>query len=425
MAPEQVDGPSASVGPAADIYALGAILYELLTGRVPIAADDVAEFLRRVRTEPALPPSDWRADLPRNLDAICLKCLTKLPADRYPSAEALAEALQRFSAGDQQKTEEVQLVPGYAFEEELGRGGLGVVHKARQLSLDRLVALKVFHATVPAPVQRHVRAANRAMARLHHPNLLQVYDCGERDGLLYVAEEFVDGVRLDQKCAGIPRPPDEAAGLIETLAKAMDFAHRHGVIHCNLKPQVVLVSAEGMPKISSFEVARLLGQPDAEAGGAGANVVSPLYMAPEQAGGNTHAVGPATDVYGLGNILYEMLTGRAPFAGVAFGELLDRLRFQMPDPPRRVQCSVPEGLEAICLKCLQKLPEQRYASAAHLADDLSRFLRGVPSAGPAPASLAPGAGDETGPRTDTVGKSHPGIWSRLVQWFRWRPRRKN
>jgi serine/threonine protein kinase len=426
MAPEQTAEPSGDIGPAADTYALGAILYELLTGRVPIEADDLAEFLRRVRTEPALAPSHWRPDLPRSLDAVCLKCLCKIPAERFPSAEALAEAFQRFLTGDQQKTEEVQLIPGYAFEEELGRGGIGIVYKARQISLDRLVALKVFHATVPPPMLLHVRAANRAMARLHHPNLLQVYDCGERDGLLYVAEELVDGIRLDQKCAGIPQPRHETARLIETLARAIDFAHRHGVIHCNLKPQVVLLSREGVPKISSFEVAKLLGQQNQEAGTEEANVVTPAYMAPEQATGNAEKLGPATDIYALGNILYEMLTARLPFAGVPFGDLVGRVRFQMPDPPRGLQSSVPADLETICLNCLHKVPEQRYASAALLADDLARFLAGNPlmrrSSATAPhSSTRTIRADTASPKKESRSALRRWIRARLMRWLTRQP----
>jgi serine/threonine protein kinase len=423
MAPEQTVIPTSSVGPAADVYALGAILYQLLTGRVPPAgddeSDDVAEFLRRVRTEPALPPSHWRADLPRSLDTICLRCLCKVPADRYPSAEALAEALQRFLTPDQPKTEEVELIPGYAVEEELGRGGMGIVHKAREINLDRPVALKVFHAMVPAPILSHVRAANRAMARLNHPNLLHVYGSGERDGLLYIAEELVDGVRLDQKCAGVPQPPREAARLVQTLAQAIDFVHRHGIIHCNLKPRAVLLSPEGVPKITSFEVARLPGGQEPEDAGE-ITVATPAYMAPEQASGNAGEIGPATDVHALGNILYELLTGRLTVEGVLFGDLLGHLRFQLPEPPRKFQSAIPEDLETICLNCLQKQPAQRYASAAFLAEDLGRFLAGKPlldvSSRMTPTHHAVRASATSSSEKDRLG-SRPSILARLVRWL--------
>jgi serine/threonine protein kinase len=420
MAPEQTTLPRGRMGPATDVYALGAILYELLTGRVPITADDLTEFLRRVRFEPALPPSHWRADLPRSLDTVCLNCLCKVPEERYAGAEALAEALQRFLTGDQQNTEEVELIPGYSFEEELGRGGLGIVYKARQISLDRPVAVKVFHAMVPPPVLSHVRAANKALAHLHHPNLLQVYDSGERDGLLYVAEELVDGVRLDQKCAGVPQPPHEAARLMATLAQAIDFAHRHGVVHCNLKPQVVLLPHDGVPKISSFDVAKLPNNPDQPADTAATNVVTPIYMAPEQAGGKPDEIGPATDVYALGNILYEMLTGRRPFHEVPFRDLLDQLRYAMPKPPRELQSSLPEDLETICLGCLEKAPGKRYTSAALLAEDLNRFLAGKPLLQSSPQAQSTGTESTSEPAASgNTGspESQPNAWKRLTKWF--------
>jgi serine/threonine protein kinase len=397
MAPEQTLGRRGVVGPAIDVYALGAILYELLTGRVPIEADGLKELFRRVRQMQPLQPSHWQADLPRNLDAICLKCLNKVPAERYGSAGELAQVLQRFLTGDQQKTEEVELIPGYAFEEELGRGGTGIVYKARQINLDRSVALKIFYASVPSATLLHIRSASRAMAQLQHPNLVQVYDCGERDGLLYVAEELVEGVTLEKKCLGAPQAPGETAGLVETLARAMDFAHQRGIFHCNLKPKVVLMASGDIPKISSFEAAKLLGQQDPEAGREATLVVTPTYMAPEQAAGNADQIGPATDVYTLGNLLYELLTGRPPFQSTRLGELLEQIRSQAPLPPRQLVPAVPIDLERICLKCLQKQPGERYANPARLAEALSRVRAGKPL-----------LGDEV---------SEPGIWARWLRWL--------
>jgi serine/threonine protein kinase len=424
MAPEQTTTSSSEIGWAADIYALGAILYELLTGRAPITADDLPEFLRRVRMESAPPPSQWRADLPRSLDAICLNCLRKNPSERYSSAEVLAEALQKFLTGDQQNTDEVELIPGYTFEQELGRGGTGVVYKARQISLDRFVALKVFHASVPPLALEHVKAANRAMARLQYPNLVQVYDCGERDGLLYVAEELVEGSTLEQKCTGNPLPPSHAAELVQTLALAIHFAHDRGIVHCNLKPHAVLVSSAGIPKIGSFEAAKLLGQPDLE--GKVTSVVTPTYMAPEQAAGDTEEIGPSTDVYALGNILYQMLTGRPPFQGNHLGELLDQIRFHAPAPPQQLVPSVPDDLDTICLNCLQKRPRDRYSSPSHLAEELDRFLAGKPLRAPAPATevTAPAASISRDPASaKVVGASRPRFWgwARLVRWLTRRP----
>jgi serine/threonine protein kinase len=385
MAPEQAAGLSGVIGPAADIYALGAILFELLTGRVPIAADDLPEFLRRVQMEPALPPSHWRADLPRSLDGICLKCLCKDPSERYPSAEALAEALHRFLTGDQQNTDEVELIPGYTFEKELGRGGTGSVYKARQLNLDRFVALKVFHAGVPPPILEHVRGANRAMARLQHPNLVQVYDCGERDGLLYVAEELIEGITLEQRCSGDRQPPRQSAQLVETLSRALHFVHGQGIVHCNLKPRAVLMSSAGVPKIGSFEAAMLPGKESLES--PETIVATPTYMTPEQAAGDTRRIGPATDVYALGNILYEMLTGRAPFRGNNVMETLSHVATQPAAPPSRLNPTVDREMDAICLKCLEKEPAKRYETAAQLAEDLECWLTGQPIQSRRPSNL--------------------------------------
>lgn len=260
MSPEQTLQAHNHLGPATDVYALGAILYELLTGHVPIEGDSLPELFLRVRQMQPLKPSHWRADLPRYLDDICLKCLHKVPAERYGSAGELAQVLQRFLSGDQQNTEEVELIPGYALEEELGRDKTSIVYRARQLNLDRPVALKIFHASVPSATLSHIRAASRAVARLQHPNLVQVYDCAERDGLLYVAEELVEGASLEQRLFSAPLSFREAAGLLETLARAIDFANQRGLVHCNLKPQVILMASLDVPKIRSFQAAKLLNE---------------------------------------------------------------------------------------------------------------------------------------------------------------------
>jgi serine/threonine protein kinase len=389
MAPEQAaGGPGHAVGPATDVHALGAMLYEMLTGQPPFLADTVPDTLEQIRTREAVPPSQLQPDLPQRLEAVCLKCLHKDPARRYPGAQELAEDLRRYLA----QTEDFELVPGYELLEELGRGGTGVVYKARQLSLQRPVALKIFRERLD-----RVLAANRAVARLSHSNLVQVIDCGERDGLLYVAEELVDGTSLDRKIAGMPQPPREAAQLVETLAGAIHYAHRHGIVHRNLKPRAVLVTSLGVPKVGSFDLARLLDRADGEAEG---EILGTFpYLAPEQAAGRVRDVGPATDVYGLGAILYEMLTGRPPFQPGTALELMPQVLGQGPVPPRQLRPEVPAALEGVCLKCLHKDPARRYPSAEALADDLHGFL--------AVGQHPPGA---------------PGVWRRVVDWVKRRPR---
>jgi serine/threonine protein kinase len=374
MAPEQADGRLHALGPATDVHALGAMLYEMLVGRPPFLADTVRDTVEQIRTRVPVPPSRWRAEVPKGLEAICVRCLQKTPEQRFPSAKALAEELERFLFGEQPKTGEFELIPGYELLEELGHGGTGTVHKARQVRLDLLVALKLFYDGLPARTLTRIRIASRAMARLNHPNLLHVYDCGERDGIYYLAEEYVEGVTLDQRCVQTTYSASEAACLVETIARAIHHAHQHGIVHRNLKPRVVLLTAEGTPKISSFELAKVLGQ-EVEAGEEEVALVgTPTYMAPEQAGGPVQAIGPATDVHGLGIILYELLTGRVPFMGNTALELLEQVRFRQPTPPSRLASQVPRGLDRICLRCLQKEPGQRYSTAEALADDLRYFL---------------------------------------------------
>lgn len=212
------------------------------------------------------------------------------------------------------------------------------------------------------------------MASLSHPNIVQVFDCGERGGLLYVAEEFVEGGTLAQKMAGLPQPPAEAAQLMETLARAIHYVHQHQIIHRNLKPNVVLLTPLGIPKISSFDLGRLIGPAPEETETLGTLAGTPIYMSPEQAMGQTEAIGPSTDVYALGAILYQLLTGRLPFQADAVVELLQQVQDKTPPPPSRWQPGLPGELDHICLKCLRKLPTERFESALALADALQSFL---------------------------------------------------
>jgi serine/threonine protein kinase len=373
MAPEQIASPSDAVGPATDIHALGAMLYELLAGRPPYLADTIEQTLERICCEDPIPPSQLRPGTSRRLEVICLKCLQKDPARRFASAEELARELHRYWAGNEPPTDEFDLVPGYEILEKLGLGGIGIVHKARQISLDRFVALKVFRQRLD-----RILAANRAVSRLSHPNLVQVYDCGERDGRLFVAEEFVEGGSLARKINDRP-PPRQAAQLVETLARTMHYVHQHGIIHRNLKPSVVLLTELGIPKISSFDLALLPDQePEAEEL-SGMLLGTPAYMAPEQAEGRIREIGPATDVYALGEILYEVLTGRRLFDAGNPRDMLIRVLTDEPVPPRHLRPDVPASLDTVCLRCLRKAPAERYPDAAALADTLRDFLTSASS----------------------------------------------
>jgi serine/threonine-protein kinase len=269
--------------------------------------------------------------------------------------------------------------PGYEIAGELGRGGMGVVYKALQKGLGRWVALKMVLAGSHASPQQlaRFRAEASAVARLQHPNIVQIYDVGERNGLPYFSLEFVEGGTLQQRIHGNPQPPREAAYLVETLARAVAYAHQLGIVHRDLKPANVLLTRDGVPKITDFGVAKRLEDSSGQTK-SGMLVGTPSYMAPEQARAEASAVGPLVDVYALGAILYELLTGRPPFEAATTMDTIVKVTSQEAVAPSRLRYGLPPDLETICLKCLQKEPEPRYQSAQALAEDLRRFLAGEP-----------------------------------------------
>jgi hypothetical protein len=268
-------------------------------------------------------------------------------------------------------------IAGYEILGELGRGGMGVVYRARQTKLDRLVALKMILAGSHAGTGEFARFRMEAesVARLCHPNIVQIYDVGEHEGQPFFALEYVEGGNLAGRVKDPPLSPRRAAELVELLARAIDHAHQHGIIHRDLKPANVLMTAEGQPKITDFGLAKRLdgGQGYTQSG---AIVGTPSYMAPEQAAGKSKAIGPAADVYALGAILYDLLTGRPPFQADTAMDTVLQVLGEEPLPVRQRQPAVPRDLETVCLKCLQKEPAKRYVSAAALAEDLRRFLVG-------------------------------------------------
>jgi serine/threonine-protein kinase len=223
------------------------------------------------------------------------------------------------------------------------------------------------------------RGEAQAVARLQHPNIVQVYEVGEHEGLPYFSLEFCAGGSLAHKLQAGPLPPAEAARLAEVLARAVHAAHQAQILHRDLKPANVLLGADGTPKITDFGLAKKLDEAGQTA--SGAVMGSPSYMAPEQAGGQNKEVGPAADIYALGAILYECLTGRPPFKAATSLETILQVLANDPVPPARLQPGVPRDLETICLKCLQKESKKRYVSAAALADDLRRFHAGEPIVG--------------------------------------------
>jgi eukaryotic-like serine/threonine-protein kinase len=347
-------------------------------------------------------------------DGVCRDCPELLPQVRagwkqlralqaevaalFPESSSGAADTHRSSTRHWPSSELPQIA-GYEVQEVIGHGGMGIVYKARHLKLNRAVALKMLLAGVyaqPVELERLFREAE-AVAALRHPNIVQVYEVGDVDGRPYFTMEFVEGGSLAEKMTGTPQPPREAAELVADLAEAVQVAHQQGIIHRDLKPANVLLTADGMPKLTDFGLARWL-QNDSGLTLSGTPVGTPSYMAPEQAQGEKRAIGPAADIYALGAILYEMLTGRPPFRAETSASTLQQALREEPVPPSHLNRRVLRDLETICLKCLHKDPNRRYASAAALAEDLRRFERG-----------------------DAIRARPTPLWERVARWTRRHP----
>jgi serine/threonine protein kinase/tetratricopeptide (TPR) repeat protein len=267
----------------------------------------------------------------------------------------------------------------YEVQEEIGRGGQGVVYRARQKSLNRTVALKVIglgHWATEAHVKRF-RLEAEAAARLDHPCIVPIHEVGEREGCCYFSMNLVEGSQLDAMAKDEPMPLRRAAELIAKLARAVHYAHEHGILHRDIKPGNVLLDAKGEPHLTDFGLARLV-ESESSVTQTLDVLGTPSYMAPEQAVGNNAAVGNTTDVYGLGAVLYQLLTGQPPFAGGTTYETIKLLEDTEPRPPRLLNPKVDRDLNTICLKCLEKDPKRRYTSALALAEDLERWLKHEP-----------------------------------------------
>jgi serine/threonine-protein kinase len=335
--------------------------------------------------------------LAETAEGLCAACLLRQALDG--GEEEAAATLPLRGAREGASGAGARRLGRYELLGEIARGGMGVVYKARQEGLDRVVALKLIlsgQLASEAEVRRfHTEA--RAAANLQHPNIVAIHEVGEQDGQHWFSMDYVAGRNLADLAGGAPLAAPRAARYVRVLAEAIHYAHGRGTLHRDLKPQNVLVDELDQPRITDFGLAKILGD-ESSLTVSGAVMGSPSYMAPEQAAGRNELIGPWTDVYALGAILYEMLAGRPPFAEAAPMATIRKVMESEPAPPRSLCHEVPPDAETICLKCLEKSPSRRYASARELADDLGRFLRG-----------------------EAIRARPPGFLDRLDRWARLRP----
>ncbi len=320
------------------------------------------------------------AENPEVVPATSIAGTTDATGNRTPDAETPRQKAAGLAASrDLTRRTLIRYFGDYEVQEELGRGGMGVVYKARQLSLNRPVALKVIKAGVLADAAdlRRFKNEAEAVALLDHPGIVPVYEVGEHDGQRYFSMKLVEGSNLAERLNSFKDYPKAAATLLAESAEAVHHAHMRGILHRDLKPANVLVDAEGRPHVTDFGLAKRV-EADIEMTVSGAILGTPAYMSPEQAVGHRGTITTATDIYGLGAILYALLTGKSPFSGDSVMETLDAVRNQPPEPPTKLNVHTPRDLETICLKCLEKDPRRRYSSAQALADDFRAWLDSRP-----------------------------------------------
>jgi serine/threonine protein kinase len=388
MAPEQAAGRIQEIGPAVDIYALGAILYELLTGRPPFQGDSWNETLQQVLFDEPTPPIRLQAEVPLDLETICLKCLEKQPNRRYAHASDLAEDLERFLEGkavtavplsETERLARQAARDGFEIAGEIGRGPRSLVYRALFGPLHQPVALKVFRQGLCSrdDWEARVRRGADLGATLTHPQVINIQKAGWWDGAPYVAMEYVPQGSLAVISQGHGKKKGKAdvaavLGLVKQIAEIVSYFHRQGAVHGNLKPSNVLLAANQIPRVADFHLS-------------GGLFLGPLpevindpeglfYLAPEMIADPSSEPRPFTDIYGLGLILYELLTGRPPFVGATGREVIEQIRNTDPIPPSHLNSEVTPHLDSVCLRCLRKNPWHRYSRAYSLSMRLQFIL---------------------------------------------------
>ena len=389
-APELVAGED--VDGRADLYSLGAILFEMLTGEPPTMADELSDADRR--------PGRLRSEVPPEVDDLVARCLAQDPNDRPQSAdeflEGLDEAVQGMATragtgiiGLEDALAGHTLGP-YRLIEKLGRGGMATVYKGYESTLDRYVAIKVLpqqFAHDPEFLTRFRREA-KAIARLNHPNIVPVYSFGEEGDLTYIVMRYVEGGTLKQRL-GRPMPLKQAAKITSQIARALSYAHEQGVIHRDVKPANVLMAEDDWPLLSDFGLARMMGS-SVQLTQTGVGIGTPAYMSPEQ--GQGLKVDGRSDIYSLGIMFYEMLTGQVPYqADTPLAVVLKHITAPLPTP-RQVNPDIPEPIERVILKATAKDPEHRYQTAGEMVEALEKALAGLPVEAPTQDLSAPAPG---------------------------------
>ncbi|GEM_PF-1293783 len=381
FSPEQARQERATA--RSDLYSLGVILYEIAVGRHPFApiqdpGPSRDELISRIASGRFDPPREIRPDLPEEIDSLLRRAMTEDPGERYSSGVEMRQALERALARMSAAKSAGKTFGKFLLQEKLGHGGMGIVYKAHQTDLRRDVALKVLlneECADETTILRFEREA-RSAARLRHPNIVPIHEIGETDGRHWFTMDYIDGEDLEDWAAREKPGPRRTFEIVHEAAQAIAYAHDQGVVHRDLKPANILIErSTGRVLVTDFGLAKDLKVNHTKLTASGEVMGTPSYMAPEQLSGTAT---PLSDVYALGAILYDLLTGRPPHDGATPADTVLSLAHQDPPAPRSLNPNLHRDAETICLKALERDPRRRYATTAALVEDCRRFLSGEP-----------------------------------------------